>query len=171
MADLPGTLAANREGVDVYIDLARGLDPDRWATPVQARGWSPAQITDHLTRTYDFGSGVVDGTVTGPPLPRLMRWMIRKFWLQPALRNGRFTGKARTPKFFEPRAAGAAPEELLPRLRAASERFAELVERETGRGVEAVDHPMFGKIRLIDFLQLQVIHVQHHRAQLPAPSP
>jgi hypothetical protein len=170
MEGLPATLAANREGIDVYIDLARGLDPDRWTTPVQPGSWSPAQITDHLTRTYDFGCGVIQGTVTGAPLPRIMRWFIRRFWLKPALRNGRFIGKSRGPKFFEPSTAGGTPEELLPRLRAAGERFAELVERQTGRGVQEVEHPMFGRVPLVDFLRLQVIHVQHHRAQLPAAS-
>lgn len=168
MAGLPDLLAANRQGIDVYLDLARALDPERWASPVKPKGWSPAQITDHLTRTYDFATGVVDGTITGPRLPKLMRWVIGRFWLQPALRNGHFTGRARAPSFFQPSATGGGLEELLTRLRAASERFASLVDREVDRGTQTVEHPMFGTVRLIDFLELQVIHVRHHRAQLPA---
>lgn len=167
MAELPGTLAANRQGVDVFIDLARALDPDRWANPVKPSGWSPAQITDHLIRTYDFGSGIIDGTITGPRLPRLMRWLIGRFWLRPALRNGRFTGKAKAPGFFQPAATGGTTGDLLPRLRTSSERFASLVDQAVSRGTTSVEHPMFGTMGLIDFLELQVIHVRHHRAQLP----
>jgi hypothetical protein len=170
MDDLRSTFAAHRQEIDIYIDVAKALDPARWAAPPAAGRWSPAQITDHLFRTYEFGSGVIEGTVTVQRLPALMRWMIARFWLRPALRNGRVTGRTRAPKFFEPDAAGGAPEDLLPRLRTASERFAGLVDRGTGRGVAAVDHPMFGSVPLIDFLRLQVIHVRHHRAQLPPAS-
>lgn len=170
MADLPATVAANRQGIDVFIDLACALDPDRWTTPVQLRGWSPAQITDHLTRTYDFGSSVIEGRMAEHRLPGPVRWMINRFWFAPAVRNGRFTGKAKAPTFFQPHLSSSAPEELLARLRAASERFAALVEREVSRGTTSVEHPMFGTIPLLQFLELQVIHVRHHRAQLPQPS-
>jgi hypothetical protein len=170
MDDLRSSFAAQRQEIDIFIDLAKALDPDRWAARPAAGRWSPAQITEHLSRTYEFGSGVIDGTVTAQRLPTLMRWMIARFWLKPALRKGHFTGKARAPKFFEPNASGGTPEVLLPRLRTSSERFAELVARETSRGVETVDHPMFGSVPLIDFLRLQVIHVRHHRGQLPPAS-
>lgn len=165
--DRSATLAANREGIDVYVDLARNIDPDRWNHPVEPGRWSPAQITDHLTKAYDFGSAVIAGTVRTRPLPAPLRWLIARFWFQPAVRNGRFTGKTRAPKFFEPSANEAPPDELLPKLRAASERFAAAVEREWSQDRETVRHPMFGTVSLLDFLELQVIHVKHHRTQLP----
>lgn len=164
--DLFGLVAANREAIDVFVDVARNIDPDRWGTPVEGGGWSPAQLTDHVTRAYDFGSAVIAGTVTRP-LPAPLRWMLGKFWFRPVIRNGKFSGKVKAPKPFVPAQDPGPPDELLPRLRAASERFAAAVERNLRSGSESVLHPMFGTIPLLDFLELQVIHVAHHRAQLP----
>ncbi|HEX8271077.1 MAG TPA: hypothetical protein VF615_00420 [Longimicrobiaceae bacterium] len=31
-----------------------------------------------------------------------------------------------------------------------------------------IDHPAFGRLPLVDFVRLQEIHTQHHRAQLPS---
>jgi hypothetical protein len=168
--DRDSTLAANREGIDVYIDVARNLDPDRWNQPVAPGGWSPAQITDHLTRVYDFGTAVIAGTLTGRPLPAPLRWLLGRFWFLPAVRSGRFSRKAKAPKFFQPASDPRPSDELLPRLRAASERFAAAVESAWGRDQDMVAHPMFGTISLHDFLELQVIHVKHHRGQLPTVS-
>jgi hypothetical protein len=167
MNDLAGTLSANREAIDVYIDLARSLDSDRWSLPVRKDGWSPAQITEHLSRVYDFGTGAIDGTLSARPLPRMMRWMLGRFWFAPAIRNGKFTGRTRAPKVFAPTLPGGEASELLPRLRVASERFAAAAEAALSGGATTLEHPMFGRIGVLDFLRLQVIHVRHHRAQLP----
>lgn len=169
-ATLADKVAANRQGIDVYVDLARNLDTDRWVTPVKPGAWSPAQITAHVTKVYDFGTAVIDGSVGGRPLPGFLRWLMGRFWFRPVVKTGRFSGKVKAPKQFLPHDAEGIPTDLLARLRAASERFASAVESHLAKGQETVAHPMFGTISLLDFLELQVIHVRHHGAQLPRTS-
>ena len=31
---------------------------------------------------------------------------------------------------------------------------------------ETIDHPVFGSIRVADWMQVQAIHARHHRAQI-----
>lgn len=165
--DLAAKVAANREGIDVYFDVARNIDADRWVAPARPGGWSPAQITDHLTRAFDFGTAVIGQTQGVRPLPGPLRWLLGTFWFKPAVRNGKFSGRTKAPRPFDPAPADTDVSDLLGKLRAASERFVAAVEAEIGRGQSTTLHPMFGTIALLDFLDLQVIHVRHHRAQLP----
>ncbi len=60
------------------------------------------------------------------------------------------------------------PEALTARLRAAATAFEEDVETVAGPGQATLDHPLFGKLQLAEYVRLQVIHTHHHRQQLTA---
>jgi uncharacterized damage-inducible protein DinB len=57
---------------------------------------------------------------------------------------------------------------VLPRIRAASATLEQALEAEAGAGRGTMNHPFFGSVSLADYLQLQAIHTNHHRGQLPA---
>ncbi len=120
-------------------------------------------MVEHVARAYEYNRAVLHGTASGMAAPRLLRPLICRFLLQPVLRRGRFVPGSKSPEPFRPSATPAAPDVLLERLRAAIEAF----ETDAGAaGAPAIDHPMFGRLPLADFVRLQEIHTRHHCGQL-----
>jgi hypothetical protein len=167
MGDLQTALEAHHRAVDDFIAAARAVPSDRWGQPRAPGKWSPAQVAEHLTLACEVSRRVLHGTAPGAAVPRLLRPLIRRFLLGPVLRRGSFIPGSRSPKVFRPSSSPAPAAELLARLQAAANAF-ELDAAASGG--PTVEHPVFGRLPLVDFLRLQEIHARHHRGQVLVPA-
>jgi len=167
MSDLNSAIAENRKAVDEFTRAARAVDAARWTLHPAEGKWSPAQIVEHIALTYEYSRGVVNNTAPGPSAPRLLRPLVRVFFVRPVLKHGRFARKASAPAMFQPTSVPADATELLPRLETAVRAFEDAVRAADRSGRSTVDHPFFGKMPFTDYLRFQAIHARHHRAQLP----
>jgi hypothetical protein len=102
MPDLDALLAADRQAVATFFSVARSLSATAWtASPAPGR-WSPARIAEHLAIAHELGRAAVTGTFPRRAAPGIVRYLLRTFFLNPVVRNGRFKSKSKTPAPFRP---------------------------------------------------------------------
>jgi len=166
MTDLETTIADNRAAVAEFIATARSLDTVQWTTPREEGAWTPAQIVQHVAIVYEYSRDIVLGTPPGRSLPRFLRPLLRRMVVDPTLKAGRFTRKARAPAMFTPSAAAPAAAEAFGRLDAALAGFETAIRSGHPEGRHYVTHPFFGRIPTKDYVRFQAIHTRHHRRQL-----
>jgi len=167
MTTLDDRIRENRDAVDRFVAAAELLPATQWNRETAPGKWSPAQIAEHVAISYELSAAAMRGAFPGTAAPRFLRPVIRTFFLKPVLKSGRFARAAKAPKPFEPTAAPAASEVVLPRVRMASAALEQAITAEARAGRDTMDHPFFGSVSLADYVQLQAIHTSHHRGQLP----
>jgi hypothetical protein len=164
MPDLRTALRAHHRAVQAFLASAGAVPPAQWNRPRAEGKWSPGQIAEHLALSYEAGSDVLGGRARGPAPPPLLRPLLRTFLLRPVLWLRRFPAGSKSPAVLRPGASPDAAPVLLDRLQVAAAAF----ENEAAAARRTtIDHPAFGRLPLVDFVRLQEIHTQHHRAQLP----
>jgi DinB family protein len=166
MTELETRIADNRAAIDEFVATARGVDPGKWAVPRAEGAWSPGQVVEHLALTYEYNRKVVLGTAEGLPFPlRLfLKPLLRRIVIDNTLKAGRFTRKGRAPAPFRPGPTPPPPADAIARLmKAVSGLEADLRSRPRS---DTIEHPVFGTIRTVDWMQVQAIHARHHRSQL-----
>jgi hypothetical protein len=115
---------------------------------------------------YELAVAILGGTFSGSGLPRFVRPLARTFFLNPVLKTGGFKRGAKAPPIFQPTASPASAGDVTARLRRAADAFVAQIEAATQQGRSFVEHPFFGRIALVDYSRLQVIHTRHHARQL-----
>lgn len=168
MADLPTSIAHNHAAVAAFIATVTALPATTWATPVAPGKWSPGQLTEHLALTYEFGCLTLHGMPPGKGLFRPLRPFVRLLFLNPVLKTGRFTRPIKAPPLFDPAATPPAQAEGTARLLAAATKLETASTTAYSAGQRNVDHPFFGVLTLARFMDLQVIHTQHHHQHIAA---
>ena len=166
MDELQTIVTGNREAVSGFLAAARAVPTSQWTTPATPGKWSPAEITEHVALGYEVGRGILHGSFAGLAVPRFLRPLIRGLFLQPILRNGQFKKGTKAPKPFRPTGLHPAREALTARLQAAADSFESYVATAARAGKTTVEHPVFGRLPLTEFMRLQTIHTQHHHRQL-----
>ena len=166
MMDLMTVITNNQQAVADFLTTAGAVAPSEWTRACAPGKWSAGQLTEHVAVTYEVGRGILHGDSAGLTAPRVVRPLIRILFLNPVLKKGRFGRPSKTPKPFEPAASPASLEVVTTRLQAAATALEEDIQTAAGSGQTTLDHPVFGKMPLADYLQFQVIHTHHHRAQL-----
>ena len=157
------------EAVTAFGKRAEEVTEHDWMRAPADGKWSPAQITVHLTLSFEAFDTDLRG---GPPMKMRLngfkRVLARLLYMQRILWNGRFPSGAPSPRETRP------PAELPPRpecLRRFHEAAAQL-EKTIGK-VNAerpnvrVTHPYFGKVGLTDAVKISARHIEHHMKQLP----
>jgi hypothetical protein len=167
MTELESAMAHNRGAVEDFIARAREVDVSGWTVPRAEGAWSPAQIVEHLALTYEFNRAMVMGNSNVTGFPRFLRPLVRRLVVDSTLKAGRFTRKGRSPAIFRPSATPAPQADLIARLRAAMASFEAGIRSSHPEGRRTINHPYFGAVPMINYLELQAIHTRHHRAQLP----
>ncbi|HEX5818268.1 MAG TPA: DinB family protein [Gemmatimonadales bacterium] len=162
------SLDDNRAAVQHFVSVALGVPPDAWTRAPAAGKWSPAQVAEHVARTMDQAILIIEGRVTSPSLPRLLRPLARRFVLRPVLRSGRFIRGGKAPKAFVPSADGVPQAGVAAALERALVAYEECVARQRQAGHDEFEHPVFGRIPLVDYVRFNELHARHHEAQLPA---
>jgi hypothetical protein len=161
---------ANHRSVAEFLATARGVDSAGWSREPVPGKWSPAQVTEHVALAYERTRELLRGPA-GPGVPRLLRPIVRFLYVRPILRTGRFPAKGKAPKQFRPSSSPGTAEALCGRLETAAHGLETDLERLESAGQRALDHPVFGRIKLADALRFQAFHTAHHRQQLPPLGP
>jgi DinB family protein len=167
MVDLHSEVGANHEAVDEFLSAARAVVPGSFAKPRAEGKWSPAQIAEHLAKSYEMSLEMLTGRYAGPRPPFLVRPFVRFFLLRPVLQKGAFARPFQSPSPLRASQDPGLPDVVLPRLERASRAVEQAVLAEQAAGRTRVDHAFFGRIPIADHLRFQVIHTRHHRRQLP----
>jgi hypothetical protein len=161
--------ARHRNAVDSYTRTAATIPADRWRTPRAEGKWSPAEITAHLTLTFDAITRELRGE--GAMQPRLGGWKLmlaRLTVMRRILADGRFYTGARAPRETRPEGALKSQEEALRDLREAAARLEKQFDATAAAQPDfKLAHPYFGAIGLGDAIFMSARHVEHHQTQLP----
>jgi len=168
MSDAQAVISSSHEAVDAFIKAARAIPASRWKMPRATGKWSPGQVTEHVTLTYEQGRRMLAGTYVGQVEPRYRQLLARFVFLPWLFSRKRFGKGLQAPDFIRPGELPASSGVLLARLEsAASALEADLAAAADGHGAE-IDHPIFGHLYLADMLRFLAIHTDHHRPQLQA---
>jgi hypothetical protein len=156
-------LDRHRAVLDGYLATARSVAPERWRQPPAPGKWTPAQITDHLIRTYSVLVEELRGAagvrvVTG----RVQRSLLRLLVLPWILRKERLPRGAKAPREIRP-GEGDDPEAALAELRRRAEEFEATI---AAAGAVQLTHPYFGKLDARTAVRFCAIHTENHRKQL-----
>jgi hypothetical protein len=157
----------NRRSVTEFLARARRVGPADWNRAPASDRWSPAQITEHVALAYEHTRGLLSGQQR-PGLPRLLRPVVRYFYVRPVLRTGKFPPRGKAPPPFRPSGSPAPAESLCQRLEMAAQALEADLERLLSQGRPSMEHPIFGRVPSPDVLRFQAYHTAHHRQQLPA---
>lgn len=165
MAELEPALREDGDAVQAFVAHARAVGRDRWTAPRAPGKWCAGQVAEHVALTYEAGKATLRGESKEPGMPRWVRPLLRLFFFNKVLKTGKFPG-AKAPKRFEPAAQPAAADAGLERLESAATGFAEAARRAGGTEGAMCDHPVFGRIRVVDYVRLVRLHTLHHEKQL-----
>jgi hypothetical protein len=155
-------LRENREAVASFLGRARGLGA-LWEAPRAPGKWSAGQVVEHVALAYEASAKALRGEGTMPAVPRLLRPLLRALYLNKVLKRGTFP-KSKVKGLFDP-SASPLREATLARLEAAAAAF----EAEAQRVPGPLDHPIFGKVPVADYVRFNALHTRHHERQLSAP--
>ena len=164
MADINTALAQSREAVDALIAAGERTGP-AWTTPRAPGKWSPSQIVEHVARSLEESANVVAGRPAKlPKLPALLHPVLRGLVLNRVVRKGTFP-KGRTTKAMNPTSGPVTPAEGRARLGAAHRSFDEACRQLASRGGR-VRSPVFGNVRVEDYVRFMELHTRHHQKQI-----
>jgi DinB family protein len=165
--DWPSLLADHAAAVSQFASAIRRSPAERWTQPLAPGRWSPAEITSHLTESYqvlrtELGGGQGMQLRGG----RLQRWIFRHTFLRRILKTGLFPAGARAPRETRPHETVADPDTALAALARQAAAFdQELTAGATVRRVR-LTHAYFGPMSAQQSLRLVAVHARHHAGQL-----
>lgn len=159
--------ADHQAAVAEFVAAARAVSLDTWERKPDATHWSPAQIAEHVRKTYEVVSAQFTG---GPGLVVRSKWWLRPFikwtFLGRILETGVFPASARAPREIRPGDGPFDRETLLAALqKAASATENMLTTRWTDPNC-TMTHHVFGALRPPEGARLVTVHTLHHAKQL-----
>jgi hypothetical protein len=160
---IDAALTASRDAADQLIANAASCGR-AWDSPCAPGKWSPSQIVEHITRSYEASANVAAGQPSAfPSIPRVVHPLFRIVFRR-ILRRGVFP-KGKTTKAMNPAIGAATPSDARTRLIAAHERFEALCRSVAARGMP-LNTPMFGAVAVADFVRFMELHTRHHDRQI-----
>lgn len=168
MTALGAALSAHRAAVEEFLAAAGMVPEAEWARERSERKWSPGQITEHLSLSLE---AVIRELSGGSPvrivLPMWKRWLVRRRYLRPMLREGVFPSGVKAPWEIRPAGSPAPRARALERLRRAAADIDGFYAAHGGAAPRRLSHPYFGAIPASDLFGVLTLHALHHRRQLP----
>jgi len=162
MSDVTKALESNRGAVDEFLGVAQSMEP-QWMTPRSEGKWSPAQVVEHVARTYEEGAKLVAGDSSHfPNMPGFLRPIMRGLFYNRILKNKSFP-KAKTFKAFDPAEGPSSVAEGRTRLAGALDKFEDAVRKQDSTTIVS---GVFGKVPLDSYVHFQELHARHHQQQL-----
>jgi len=164
-------LARHSNAANAFANTARSITRESWSEPLAEGKWSPAQVTEHLNRTYQVVIKEIKG---GKGIRLRSSWLLRQVLRQTVLRSiyrkRQLPKGARAPSEIVPKVVEGTQVELVERFAALAHDFEEAVStnRKAGR---KLTHHIFGEIELLPGIDFVAIHLEHHHRQIEcAPS-
>jgi len=165
----PAMLALHDAAASDFVQTVGDVSPSRWSQRPSSEAWSPAEITEHLARTYSQYAGEARGKNALRIRLRLPQRALARAFVKPRLLAGAPFPKARAPRALQPVSGPATPTDGAALFRATGagclRDLGLLAERRPHR--ELV-HPYLGALPLYEVVQFAVQHIRHHHRQLQA---
>ncbi len=146
-----------------FVDTVRSIRSVHWQVPMGPGRWSPAALTLHVIRAYEFGVTSALGskgmTLRVPPVAA---WFSGRFILPLLLTFERFPRGAESPVEVLPDLAEAellSPEGAIARLEDTARRAAHALGQPSA---PRVVHAYFGSLPARQALRLLSAHTRHH---------
>jgi hypothetical protein len=151
-----------------YLQTAARLEEQVWRLPVGAEKWTPAQITDHLIRTYKITLEQIRGR-QGIKMQYgfLLRQILRVALLPKIFRTRQLPRGAKAPKEILPEDSGMPRETVLEQLKELSGEFENEILSGRNNKKLRLTHHVFGEIKPLKAIDFVAIHTEHHTRQLP----
>ena len=159
-------LARHTNAAGTFTKTAEAISDSEWSTPLSEGKWSPAQVTEHLNRTYQVLIGELKGEQgIRVRSPWLLRQILRQTVLRSIYRKRALPKGARAPSEIIPKVVNEMQSASLARFVNLSREFEEGMNanRQTGR---KLTHHIFGAIDLERGLDFIAIHIEHHHRQI-----
>lgn len=161
-------LSRHTSAVNAYVATAQMIDREAWFAPMAAGKWAPAQVTEHLNRSYKV---VLDQLRGGRGIrvrsPWLLRQILRATVLRSIFRNRRLPSGAQAPSEVMPREVAGSQALALDRFVHLAREFSEEIASHRGDG-SRITHHVFGAVELLPGIDFVAIHIEHHHRQISA---
>lgn len=152
-----------------YVAAAERLPDSAWAEPVGQGKWSPAEITEHLSRTYEVITGQLRGgeglAVRSNPVVRAILRHTALRWIRS---RRRLPSGAKAPHEIRPAAGDPHRDAALARFSRLGEEFARETSERRGDPRAVLTHHLFGSFPLAEGVDFIAIHIEHHGRQVAA---
>lgn len=147
-----------------FAAAAEAVGPEVWYRPRAEGKWSPAQITDHLIRSYDVLLREVQGGAGMKIRAKAwMRILLRLSYLPRILRGGWFPKAAPAPPEIRPLKELPDQASAIALFRQRAREFETVVRERPDAGIS---HTYFGTLKTADGILFCARHIEHHRSQL-----
>jgi hypothetical protein len=164
--------AAHQDAVAAFVTRAESGAADRWTRQPAPGKWSPAEIAEHLSLTYQLLLSELRG---GTPFRMkgtwLLRLMVRYKFLPALLREGRIPPGVRAPREARPGPPGSNLADALARFRSLAVEFEEEITTRRASGGGTLTHPYFGRLDPDRGIRFVEVHIRHHTRQLEPVQP
>ena len=163
-------LARHAASAAAYRETADAISSASWSVPLGEGKWSPAQVTEHLNRTYK----VVIGELSGEKgirirTPWLLRQVLRQTVLRSIYRKRQLPKGARAPSEVIPKEVDGSQSELIERFRSLATQFEQVAQSNVGKEGRKLTHHIFGEIDALRGIDFVTIHIEHHHRQITKP--
>lgn len=166
MSNLDAILTEGRAAMDDFSSAAERSE-HLWTTPRAPGKWAPYQVVEHVALALEeSANAVVEAPSKFPNLPSFLRPLVRGAVLNRILKKNAFF-KAKTSKALNPKSGPATSAEARERLDTALAKF-DTACRARASSLPSFESTVFGKVSVDDYARFQVLHIRHHRKQLPA---
>jgi hypothetical protein len=139
--------------------------------PTAPGKWSPAELTEHLSLTYD---GVLRELAGGPAIrvrfTGLKLLVVRLTVMRRFLGQGFVPPGVRAPKEVVPLNANPDRNAALVRFQARAAEFERAITPRLGDRMGRVTHPFFGRLTMAQGLRFAEVHIRHHTKQMASIS-
>ena len=160
-------IARHYPAATAFSTTARLIDSESWFAPMTEGKWSPAQVAEHLSQTYQ----VVIRELRGEKgirirSPWLLRQVLRQTVLRSIYRKRKLPKGARAPSEIAPRVVDATQQQAMEKLGRLAREFeaaARTAETLPGR---KLTHHIFGQIDVLPGIDFIAIHIEHHHRQI-----
>jgi hypothetical protein len=165
----PALMADHATAADEFVLAISRMSATEWTSRPAPEAWSPAEITDHLARTYSQFAGEARGKNSlrirlGP-----VRRTLARIFVKPRLLSGAAFPKARAPRELRPSSGPDTPADGVALFRATGDAcLRDLEILHVRRPYRRMVHPYLGALPLYEIVQFASQHVRHHRRQLPS---
>lgn len=164
----PELVVDHAAAADEFVAAISRLTGAEWIAHPAPEAWSPAEITEHLARTYSQYAGEARGKnslrIRLSPVQRTLA----RIFVKPRLLSGTSFPKARAPRELRPSTGPATPADGVALFRATGDAclrdIGMMCER---RPYRRMVHPYLGALPLFEIVKFASQHIRHHRRQLP----
>lgn len=166
-----GTIEGHRDAVDRFVGSAMAVLEARWAEAAAPGKWSPAEIAEHLSLTYD---GVLRELAGGPGVRvrvKGLKLLVLRLLVMPKfLGQGFVPPGVRAPSEVVPQKADRDRGASLARFQERAGEFERVIGGRLADRAGRISHPFFGRLTMSQGLRFVEVHLRHHTKQLTANS-